>query len=112
MDDSPLIDVSSSATVAPDAAPAKVRELPAEAPQHESAAQSAQDAQEPPPLNHKTIDALARRLAAEHKGLAIKGLREIATRFSVAMLSDLPAEALPKVLDEMRALERDLAEGT
>lgn len=129
-----LVDVTASASVrVPEAAPAKVRDvepardncrsqgttsqagyMTAEDRAEDEAERQAQAQAnaEPPPVNHQTIDAMARRLASEFKGPAIGGIKEINAKFGVAKLSEIPAEKLGAVHDELRALERDLNEGT
>lgn len=76
----------------------------------EPAAQAGAD-QEPPPLNHQTLDAYARRLHGEHKARFAAELKELVARLGVAKLSEVPAEGMEAAHAGLKAIERALVEG-
>lgn len=76
-----------------------------------AAAEPASADQEPPPLNHTTLDAYARRLHGEHKARFAVELKGLVARLGVAKLSEVPAEGLEAALSGLKAIERVLIEG-
>jgi hypothetical protein len=66
---------------------------------------------EPPPINHQTMDAYAKRLHGEFKGVFVAELKKMNAKFGVSKLSDVPADKLPEAYVSLKLIERALNEG-